>query len=120
VVHRHRLAGPEHADVDPDLWEALFAFEGAERPERATVTPARFAGIQHKQPVSVWHRAFFVCRKLASPTAAVSQPQPGSASNLPPGQAGLIPATLPLRSRSTRMRFSVVRRTVMAPASSSE
>jgi hypothetical protein len=40
VVHRHRLARPEHLDVDADLRPILVAFEVAERAPPLGVVPA--------------------------------------------------------------------------------
>ncbi len=39
VVHAHRLAGLEHADVDPELGEPPLALEGAVGAERPFVLP---------------------------------------------------------------------------------
>ena len=40
VVHRQRLAGLEHAHVDPQLWKALPPLERAVDAERPAVAPA--------------------------------------------------------------------------------
>jgi hypothetical protein len=47
VIHRHRLTGREHRDVDPDLPErglALEACEGA----HLSVEPTRIARVEHE------------------------------------------------------------------------
>ena len=46
VVHRHRLARPEHEEVDADLPEVRLALERQALPPSLAVTPACLAGIQ--------------------------------------------------------------------------
>ena len=51
VIHRHRLARPEHADVDPELREVQLALEVAERRAPLRVVPARVAGVEDEPAV---------------------------------------------------------------------
>jgi hypothetical protein len=49
VVHRHRLAGLEHAHVDPELFEAhAVALEEGELPSRPLDVPARLLRVEHE------------------------------------------------------------------------
>ena len=52
VVHRHRLPGREHEQVDAELLELRVPFEVAERPTWPAVVPARFASVQHEPAVA--------------------------------------------------------------------
>ena len=51
VVHGHRLAGPENADVDPDLREVRVTLEVADRRTPFRMAPGRVARIQDEPAV---------------------------------------------------------------------
>jgi len=53
VVHRHRVAGPEDDDVDPELREEGLALETAERRPAFRVVPARVLRAQDEPPVAL-------------------------------------------------------------------
>ncbi len=54
VVHRHRLAGPEHEEVDPELRELVrVALEVAERPARAAVAPLRLTRVDDEPALAL-------------------------------------------------------------------
>ena len=70
VIHRHRLARPEHADVDPELREVQLALEVAERRAPLGVVPARVAGVEDEPAVRLRDETLAVCSSCASGTMA--------------------------------------------------
>ena len=52
VVHRHRLAGSQRLDVDPDLREVRVALEVAVEPAPAPLAPSRLRRVHHEPAVA--------------------------------------------------------------------
>jgi len=57
VVHRHLLAGFEHAEVDAEVGEPSLPFERAKRAEGSLVAPAGLACVHDKPALAVCDEA---------------------------------------------------------------
>ena len=56
VVHRHRLAGAQNAEVDPDLRESRLTLERANRRAPFGVKPGRVARVEHEPALATRYK----------------------------------------------------------------